>query len=277
MAKRVMLLACVGQALLIAGATCTLLAPPVEGPDGLADLEKAVIGAARLAAGAFGQAVGTSRHAAGEQEAAAEVQPGELTVGTCPEVTTSATLGDAGLDVSIDFQDGCTLPIGGDYTCSGSASGQIDLLGRTLVLEFDGISCSDQTTLSGSVNLGYSLSGGSVDLQGQWDLTYTDDGEQIVTTGTGVAHYDTNTLATEIAEFQGSLTEGDDQWQMSVSDVAISYAAQQSYLPYAGTVTLSGPAIRQLTIRFNENSPSTGDVEISVAGGPFFTVNLYEL
>ena len=45
-------------------------------------------------------------------------------------------------------------------------------------------------------------------------------------------------------------------------------------MPSAGEVTLSGSDIRTIVIRFNEDTPTTGEVEISIDGSPFVSLNV---
>lgn len=260
------------------GPVCPFTPPESNGSiDDLTQTEHDAIKAAVQAAGAFGQATGAGQSAAGQESASGQPKPGDLTVGTCPEVTTTAILGDAALDVSVDFKEGCTLGIAADYTCSGGATGQIDFVEKTLDLDFDGISCSGDTALTGAISVEYALSAGEIVLDGEWDLTYAVEDDEILTFGNGVARYDVAGLVTTVADFQGLLAQGVNDWDLGMDQILVSYANQQSYVPYGGSMTVSGPNIRTLIIRYSANSPGTGDVEISIDGGGFFTIDIYGL
>ena len=60
-----------------------------------------------------------------------------------------------------------------------------------------------------------------------------------------------------------------------MSNVKMSYATYGVGIPFSGETTVSGDGIRTMIVRFNENSPSTGVVEVSIDGSPFVEVPLY--
>jgi hypothetical protein len=268
-------LACASLLPALLGSACSPAAPDPAGD--LAATERLAIRAAAWSAGGFTQASGIGQNAAIVQEPAGAAQPGSLTFGTCPQVTTTATLGSSLLDISIEFGTGCAIPVAPDYTCSGSASGQLEPSTGTLDLSLDAISCSGDTGLTGNVSLTYALSPTALNFTGEWDLTYTTEGQSIVLYGQGATSYSIPDSITTVSSFDGLLATDGNDWNLTLDSILVSYANKRSYLPYGGTMTASGRTIRQLVVQFNENSPSTGEVQVSVDGSAFFTVNLYEL
>ncbi len=273
---------------------------PDEDTDNLTDLEKKAIVAAGSAPGALAQATDVAEDSTGDlpddgSSASQQVVPGEISFGTCPEVSKSGSL-TASLTDMLDLAEGAvmlTVDFGEepctaltmeeeDFTlvCSGSATGTFSLTDQSISLEFDSISCNDQT-LDGTVDLSYELLAPGVAFEGMWDLTWYPGAEAIGTEGNGRGSYEPVLSGccdvTNIAEFTGVITEEGYEWSTSMADILISIEKYYSLIPYSGSVTLDGPDIRAITITFNENSPTTGEVSICIENGRSFTISLYEL
>ena len=243
----------------------------------LTDAEKSAIQASAKSASAMSQAVGTTQSAVtadltGTGKAAARA----VTVGTCPQVTTTVTnLVTLTFDASIDFGESCT-PVGTeDLTCSGSASGSFSQAAKSINMTFNDISCTDET-LGGSVDLTYGVSLTAVTLTGDWDVTWTTGDEVFTVDGTGTCGYDLSGSVTSVSSYDGTSSGPDGSWATTMTDILISYT-KGSYIPYSGTMTVSGSDIRTMTVRFNEDSPTTGKVEVKVGPSPFVTVDLHVL
>ena len=201
-----------------------------------------------------------------------------ITFGQCPEVELEVTNdGLLTFDMSIDFgTTGCTPYGWDDYICTGSASGTFDQSEQNLSVTFESISCNE-ATLTGTADVNYDIDGQAIDLDGDWDLTYVDDIGTIQTDGNGEGGYNASTYVTTITSFEGDVTDTVSTWSTIMLGIHASYPTYGSYIPYSGTMTVSGPDIRTMTVRFNEDSPTTGVVEVSIGGAPYFNVNLYSL
>ena len=254
--------------------------------DDLTDAEKAAINAAANGSAlALAQATNTTQNATGGDAGSAQSPPSDICVGICPEVCKSGSILQGEVDLTIDFGDGCmAFPLLSEeqYMCSGSASGTFSQSARTIGLTYNTITCEGEM-LDGMTDLTYDLSLDNVQFTGDWDLTWTsNDGWKSNTDGQGTGGYDFLTYVTSIPTFVGSVSDlsvGNDPyvWSIDMKDVLVSFMTYYSYLPYRGTMTLSGPEIRTLTLTFDESSPTTGDVQVSIAGGPSFTVNVFTL
>ena len=192
----------------------------------------------------------------------------------CPAVLVEPAGDDNQGTAAVDFGTGCEVGVysGTPYTCSGSAGGYVNRGTHAIELTFDGISCNGRT-LDGTAYVNYSTSG----LNGTWNLTWLVDGQGYGSTGQGNCDYSRTTGVLTISSFAGTLSDGANAWSAQMSNLLVSYTTYQSYVPYGGTLTLTAPTIRELTIRFSAASPSTGAVEVSIAGSPFFSVRLSEL
>ena len=224
------------------------------------------------AAASLAQAVGTSQNGAGNATDAGRMAA-ELSAGSCPQVTTATTEGQQGLAVALDFGEGCAPYGTTGYTCSGSADGELDLTGRTLSLTFEAIGCNTYS-LDGSVALAWDRSVDEVELDGDWDLSWTADDATYGTDGAGVCRYDLDALATTVDTFTGSVTDATTTYSCDLTDVVISLVNNETLIPSSGTVTLTNDQVGALSIRFDEDSPSTGEVEVSINGGPYLPWDL---
>lgn len=213
---------------------------------------------------------------------------GAITFGTCPEVTQELSIADGGLNnwtMIIDFGDEpCTVyDFDGDeaWVCSGSAQGTIDLTAQAIDLAFDDLTC-DGEGLDGTMAYTYEYLSPGVRMTGDWDITSTPpSGEAIRTAGEGIANfipvYEGCCDVTTIEEYEGTTTEGDKEWSTTMDGIKVSIEKYNSLIPFAGTMTIDGPDIRQMTLTFNEDSPETGEVEVKIGNLPAFTISLFEL
>lgn len=275
--KRMAVMAVIGLCLpLLMGQGCQ---PASE--DELTDLEKQALVAATGGAGGLIQATNISQNAA-EDESSGQLQP-DSRFGTCPEVTLGGAIGQ-GVTLTVDFgETPCTSFTyeGEDYVCSGSATGTFSLVGKTMTLDFDQITCND-AYLNGTADLTWSLSMSLVSLDGDWGLDWGIDDWTLATAGSGLCTYERYVGqggydTTSIVEFVGTVTEEDDEWSLSIDNLKMSLEQYFSFMPYSGSITISGPDIRTMTITFSENSPVNGEVTVTFESGRSVTVNLFDL
>ena len=254
--------------------------------DDFTETEKAAISAAANGStAALGQATNTTQSVTGDTGDSEQGLPSDICAGTCPLVCKSGSILQGAVDISIDFGIGCQafpLVAVDHYVCSGIATGSFDQSARAVNLTFDTVSCEGET-INGTADLTWDLSVSDVEFTGDWDLTWaSDEGWTATTTGDGTGGYDFVSDITSVPTFIGSVSDLSDQsapyvWSIEMTDVLISYVTYYSFLPYSGEITMSGPDIRTLALTFDESSPSTGDVQVSIAGAPAFTVNVYTL
>lgn len=251
----------------------------------LTSTEEDAAEAAAQASQSLAEALNVSKAASEDDEDQAsfdvpEIPSGSLstTFGTCPEVELEAASdGLLTFDLTIDFgTTGCT-PYGyDDYTCTGSASGSFDQQEQNIDLTFESISCNDET-LTGTVDATYDIDGQAFSLDGDWDLTYVNDTGTAATEGDGDCSYNASTYVTTITSFDGTVTDTVYTWNAIMTGINVSFVTYGNYIPYSGSMTLSGTTIRTMTVRFDEDSPTTGIVEVSINGAPYFEVDIYNL
>lgn len=200
-----------------------------------------------------------------------------FTVGTCPIVEFEQSGGNpANVTVTADFGDGCNPAGAAEFTCSGSTTGTLNVSTSTFSMTFDALLCNGRA-LAGTVDAGYSADQGVVQIDGDWDLTYTEASRQTATQGAGQALYSDAQRETTVPAFEGTLQESAESYALTMSDVALSYQNNAILIPYAGEIAVSGSSIRSLTVRFDADSPTTGYVEVSIDGSPFFDVHISQL
>lgn len=288
---------------LIVAATCAFIlpwfgilacngVPPQPSDDGSGSLAGTVIDLTQAerdgalaglhAASALTRATSTSQSGTRlEPEQNAQTIPQDEFFGTCPVVGLALTEGLTDFSVTVDFGDGCELPAEAG-TCSGSAFGDLDRLNNTLTLALNELSCNG-VSLNGSVSATYSVDGGRRTMTGTWSLRRAaldkEDGttDEVSTFGDGVTVYDGDAQAVEVTDFTGSVTTEDGTWNASAEGLVVSLVQNESLIPTGGIVTILNDDTRTIIVRFNENSPTTGEVEISINGSDFFAVNLEEL
>lgn len=211
-----------------------------------------------------------------EQGSGAEVE-----FGTCPSVALAASgqaqAGDAALDLTIDFGDGCLPFDDGQYECSGLVTGSFSQAQQAIDCSFDSLTCNGNS-LNGEAALSYEFTPSNVGLTGDWNLSWDESGDTFVTDGFGAVDYDREAQSTTIASFSGALTTPtNDQYDTTLTDVQTSFMTHGNFVPFGGTITLDGDDIREITIEFNSDSPSTGIVEVTIGSGAAFEVNIFEL
>jgi hypothetical protein len=212
--------------------------------------------------------VNTTQNVAQEEEQTA------LDTG-CPTVEFSASnTGGLNLAVSVDFGDSCTPSTGFD-TCGGTASGTLSALTQTLTLNFESLNC-DSKSLNGVVEFGFATTESSVSVTGDWDIAYTEGESTVGLDATGEATFDFTQLSTTFVSLTGVIDDNGDQYACEASNVVTSYFNNDNFIPESGEIALSGNGIKNMTVIFDADSPSTGTVQVSINGGEPFTYNLFE-
>jgi hypothetical protein len=249
----------------------------------LTGTEQDGVAAAAKASESLAQAINTAKNTAetGENQSACHVptptSSQELTFGSCPEVTMAVAQEEPNFSVTLDFgDDGCNPGGLSELTCAGSATGTYDQQAGTLAVSFDGVNCND-TSLDGDIDVSFDIDGYTVSLDGDWDLTYVEGDDTVLTDGGGEGSYDATTKVTTISSFEGTVSDGTNSWNATLSNIQISYATYENLIPFAGEATISDSGGRTITVRFDADSPATGVVEVSVNGSPFFEVDLSDL
>jgi hypothetical protein len=203
--------------------------------------------------------------------------PDDSSDADCPNTTFSAALG-SGVSVEVDFGSGCNAFLSEDLYCAGSAAGAVSAGDRSLELTLDGLTCDDDA-LTGAVDASFEVATSSVTLEGSFELSSTDaeDGTSLSVDGVGSVAFDRQEKVTTITTFEGSALADGVSYAVGVDGVTFSLLQNQSLTPYAGTVGVTGSDIRDLTVRFLEDSPATGEIEVAIGNGPYFTVSLDDL
>ncbi len=214
--------------------------------------------------------VGTTQGATQGEDSQASLS----TTNTCPAVSfQAATAAVVDASLTLDFGDGCNALGSDDYFCSGQASGEFS---STLAVEFTALSCNNNS-LDGTVDFSFDRDGDDVNFSGGWDLVATQGDATLRTEGEGDATYVAEDAATTINVFTGSIrTHDGETYGFDLATIATSYATYGNFIPFDGELTLSGATIESFTVRFDANSPTTGDVQVSVNGGDFVDYNLFE-
>jgi hypothetical protein len=248
--------------------------------DALSNLEQDAIDAAQESAAALAQGMHTAQSISGGDNQSSLVAPAgtqTLAFGSCPEVTMSLA-GAASLFIfsaTIDYGTAGCAPFGTSrYACTGSATGTFNQQDNTLDIGFQNIRC-DGAALDGTIAGAWERSATSVGINGDFDLTWSNGDVSVSTTGTGTGTYDINNQATALNTFTGTTSDGTHTYNVTMTGIMMSFPTYERFMPYAGQITLSGTDIRTYIVRFNENSPTTGVVVVSIQGAPFVEVNLY--
>ncbi|MFN0135630.1 MAG: hypothetical protein ACKVS9_05860 [Phycisphaerae bacterium] len=203
---------------------------------------------------------------------------GTITVGECPEATFSSGETTGTFAMSLDFGDGCNnVDDENAPTCVGTVTGSATPAQNTIDATFEDFNCDDYG-VDGTVSVEYALSTGISVLNGEWDVTINAAGDQVYTTdGNGEVQIDAVDRSVVIPTFAATVGDGTSEWNMSFAELGIDYATYGNFVPYAGWIQIFSDTTRDVTVRFNESSPSTGVVEISVEGSEFFEVDLNDL
>ncbi len=242
--------------------------------------EKSAITSALRATAALEQAGASCRGATeveDSQAAQAIPNPGAFSVGTCPQFSIDVFSETAAVyTVDVEFGDGCN-PAGLDaYECAGSARGALDTANDEFTMTFESLTC-DARTLSGAVNVGYASGGDAVELNGDWDLAYVDATRATSVAGVGALSYAATDRQTTISEFSGTLEDGGESYDATITGVVVSVQNNQNLMPSAGEIAIRGSSIRSIRLRFNEASPDTGTFEVSMNDSPYFEASLSDL
>jgi len=195
-----------------------------------------------------------------------------INFGTCPEVTFETDeQGNNPPSLTVDFGNGCA-PNAVETTteCSGSATGTITFFPRVVTLAFSDFGCGQRNT-DGDVELGWTRTNNTVTVDGTWDLTVTpNDGVASSTEGSGTATYDNSTRSTTITTYNGMLMRAGNTWTTELEDIEVSYQNNENLIPFAGTATVTGTRVGTIVATFDENSPTTRIIMLSINGGPAF-------
>lgn len=237
---------------------------------GIVSGDSAAIDSALAAISSTATSVDTSQNAFSNS-----TQTGRAANSACPEITFSGgNTNGLSLSVALDFGSGCAVD-GIDLFCSGSAAGAISTADGTLSLSFDALSC-DERSLSGDVTYSFQVTSENVSTTGNWDLSFTDHGKTVAVTSTGNASHNRTTHVTTFAIVDGTATADGDTYDFNWKNVATSFFNNGNFVPQAGQITVTNDRGRTLAVKFDANSPSTGDVLVSVNGGEFVTYNIFE-
>ncbi|MEP0842700.1 MAG: hypothetical protein HRF43_08310 [Phycisphaerae bacterium] len=260
---------------LVLGQGCPWFQPVITS---LAEGEGPAIASVVEAAAGLTQAVAAVQTPASEDSS--PLPAGTNTTGTCPAITTQlAEDAEEGIAASLTIDFGSTpcepTAMPGRF-CSGSATGVFNRPLRSIVITFNQLTCG-QDALSGSAEMSYLPTETGIYLYGSFDLDWTSGADQVTTRGQGNYTYNRDSRTSRIGLFNGSVTDAGTEYAVGFNDVVVSYQNNANLVPSSGVISLSGTTIRNLRVRFDESSPTTGEVEVSVNGSAYFTVNLFEL
>lgn len=254
---------------ILAAAGCTTVGSGNN--TGLTTEQQAQVNAATQAVDAFGSAVSNSQGATGDG-AGATALPRDL---TCPTITfTPQPGGTPGFTLAMDFgTTGCSPLNAPDFVCSGAITGTVNRTEKTLSLAYSSVGCGTRT-LSGSANLAYARTTGSVTFDGTWTLNLTQNGAVTSTTGNGSATFDRESLATTVTNYSGSLTTGGKTYQTTMNGIQVSYLQYSNFIPFSGSIIITSAGQPTNTITFNTDSPTTHTAQVTVGSLPVQAVDL---
>ena len=247
-----------------------------DGDSVFTDAEADAVDASLLAVATIGQSTNTAQSATSDEPENARFAP--ITFGECPAITTELATG-SGLqqfDAAIDFGQGCDVFGSADYQCAGSAAGSLNRTVKSLDLGFANLTCND-AALNGDIDVTWARSDEEVSLEGGFDLTWMRDGDFLEVDGSGTASYLVTETTVLISTFSGTVTYGNVEYTITVAGVEISYIMNAALIPSAGTITIASGGSNEVSITFNETSPVTGDVSVSINGSPSITINLLDV
>lgn len=264
-------IAALAALVVLTGCTPTVTIPAGETPS---NTESAAVVAARSAISALITSIDTAQSGTTGQTGGQSAAAAPQTEANCPTVTFSQQQsGVQMLSVTLGFGSGCTLNSVNGFECSGSATGSYDPASALITLTFDQLTCADQG-LAGSVTLGFTRRNSTVTLAGDFDLTWADGSQSTQAEGAGAATFDATARHTTIETFSGNAARDGQSYALSLDGIRVSYAAWGNFVPFSGEMTVSAGTIRTISIRFNANSPVTGEIEVRYAGGDYQSANL---
>ncbi len=249
--------------------------PPVM-EESLTSDETTAVNSAVRAVSWFAGPAGIGQEIVASQPADTETKSIKDTVAVagCPTLTLSPTDQAGAFNVSLDFAEGCPVPGQSGLSCSGSVTGEVNFTDSHLTFNFNTLSCGDSPVLEGNIDVDYVVAEPAIDFTGTWDISATTDDRVTRIVGPGTVSYDTSSNIVTIDQFSGQLTRDSTTSNITVDGVQIPLTDNPSLIPNAGTIQLNGGLLRQMTIRFNADSPSTGTVDVSIFGLIFFPVQL---
>jgi len=253
-------------------------------PSSISDIrtgERSAIQAALIAAQALSVTSSTTHSGASRGDTQSALDNGStpgVTVGTCPATTFAASGTTGTLSMTLDFGTGCTsTKFDAAPECRGTISGTITPAQNTTSATFTDFSCGSDS-VSGDVDLEYALSTGISVLDGTWKLTWLLGGKDSYgIDGNGEVQFDATDGTIIVPSVAATVMQGGDEWNVSVVEAAMSYPMYENFVPYAGSVEVYGTDIRGVIVKFDASSPTTGIVQVSIGGSPFFEVNLGDL
>lgn len=202
------------------------------------------------------------------------------TFGDCPVVT--ITLGGQAFSIGFDFGDACTSEEYPDVTMSGSIGGTIDFADRTLDVTMENFSAGGPA-VSGTMGLDFTKASGSTVATFDAVVDLSTDGAGSLDV-TAQWTYDADTGLLTIVVVDGSAQDGEaSSYDLDCSNLVMDPATHGNFVPQSGTMTLivnepTGPLgtneENTIVVTFDENSPVTGQVQVSVNGGGSFTHTL---
>lgn len=262
---------------LVMGQSCPLFSGGSSQPT-LTEDERSALESSLASARSLSQGIAVVQAPATDD--ASGLVAGSVTVGTCPAITTElAPDSEEGVAASLTIDFGATpcepsvLP---GLFCSGSAEGTFNSVQRSIVVTYDSLTCGDDS-LNGTTEITYLPTLVGFNLVGSFDLNWTNSSGSVATDGQGNYAYNRSTKTSSIGSFSGSITDASGEYTAMFTDVVISYPNNANLIPSGGVITLTGPDIRKLTVRFDADSPTTGEVDVSVSDGAFHTVDLDSL
>ena len=203
-------------------------------------------------------------------------EDGEVSRGECPEVTLATDVMSVTLAISVDFGDGCEPLSVDDYTVSGRATGTFTDADSSLSLTFDDLT-GNGNLLDGDLGVSLRKTNDGIGLDGDWNLAYTTAQQTVATVGAGQIDYARETATTTIIDFSGTVSDSSRTWGAIVAGVATSFQQNGNFIPFSGSITLTLADGRRLTLVFGENSPTSGQAEVSINDLPAIEVDLFDL
>lgn len=257
------------------GSGCPAIGPTYSQSD-LSPSERVAIDGVTEACAALAQANGALQVVSDAPAASPAGQSGGFQFGTCPVATATLAVASGTFNLTLDFGTGCAALGLTDVTCSGSLTGAFNRTEKALNMTFNSLTCnSDKVT--GSADVNYDRTDNVVTLLGRWDLGWVSGDDNLLASGGGTARYNRDTHTTTLTSFTGEIIDGAAAITVALANVQVSYLSNTNLIPWGGEATLTSNTTRKLVIRFQADSPTTGNVQVSIDDSRFFTVNLFQL